>query len=369
MRDHILLTGGSGFLGKEIVKQLLKKKKNIALLLREDNKTSLTKKFLNTITFDKPVEISSDIRPMKGNLLQQYGGLSEANLDWIKDHCYLIINCAADTNFDTTIYTNADSTTSAIDIAKKCNIEHFQHISTAYVCGKTNNTIVYEDKVVGYKDEYNNDYELSKFWAEQRVYSSNLNYLIYRPTIITGSSEDGSSSRFDNFYTAIKLAYKLAKYKKSSWLPDSADLRINLSGHELMNLVPVDFVAKCIVYLSMDPGEKLYYHQIYNLAAPNPPSVKDIINAISSYFGFTGIRFIGPFEIENKNYVEKLFYDSLKEYNMYFGKEPSFSTTNITNMLAASNIMEIPKIDSNYLNKIIDYAVKTEFGKKKFVGV
>ena len=103
------------------------------------------------------------------------------------------LHCAAVTHFemqgaDEHVAVNIKGTEHALQFASSGKRKRFHYVSTAYVAGKQNCTIC-ENEMVG-EPQFNNEYERSKFVAEQLVVkyakSNDITYTIYRPGIIVG---------------------------------------------------------------------------------------------------------------------------------------------------------------------------------------
>ena len=142
-------------------------------------------------------------------------------------------------------------TENMLQFANSGKQKRFHYVSTAYVAGKQSG-VIYENEMVN-EPLFNNEYERSKFVAEQLVSkyakNSNIPYTIYRPGIIVGDSRTGATCKFDNLYLFVKVLFNIKNsfYKHRSG--DSNDFAIRVPGdpEALINLVPIDYVADAIV--------------------------------------------------------------------------------------------------------------------------
>lgn len=144
----ILITGGTGFIGKVLVEKLLRSCKGIEkifILVRVKNSKSVNERFetyksseifdvlrrKDPQTFDKLVPIEGDLT------VSPLAGIDYKKLETIKDEVNFVFHCAALTKsnepIETAITVNLIGTRNIINLAEKCKrLEAFVHISTAY---------------------------------------------------------------------------------------------------------------------------------------------------------------------------------------------------------------------------------------------
>lgn len=143
---NVLITGGSGFLGKALLWKLLDTCEEIGtiyLLLRSKNNQSAEKRLIQllknkpfspkykyTDLLQKTVAIDSDI--VKPDL-----GLSQSDRTLLEDRVNIVLHCAASVKFDAplkdNLRDNVDGTRSILTLCN--NIKHLDalvHVSTAY---------------------------------------------------------------------------------------------------------------------------------------------------------------------------------------------------------------------------------------------
>lgn len=112
--------------------------------------------------------------------------------------CEVIIHSAANTAFRAPLEelreSNVALTQSMLDFAQACpRLRRFVHVSTACVCGKDGGTI--PEAMLPKPTEFVNNYEQSKWEAEQLVHESGLPTSIVRLSIVAGSEVDGHVRR------------------------------------------------------------------------------------------------------------------------------------------------------------------------------
>ncbi|XP_023955315.2 fatty acyl-CoA reductase 1 [Bicyclus anynana] len=147
---NLLITGGTGFMGKVLVEKLLRKVPDIGkiMILVRPKKGKTPKQrleeMLNDALFEKLRTLRGSIAPLlekmqiiDGDMSAPDLAISEANRQMIYDEVDMIIHAAATVRFDEelkkAVLLNVRGTKLILEIAKKCkNLKLFIHISTAY---------------------------------------------------------------------------------------------------------------------------------------------------------------------------------------------------------------------------------------------
>ena len=85
---------------------------------------------------------------------------------------------------------------------------------------------------------------------------------------------------------------------------------------------------------------------------------------MGSHFGYYGTNFVGPDGLAqgDMNEVERTFYEYVDRYAPYWAKEPVFDCSNT---LAAAPHLPCPPIDKPCLHRLIDFAIKDRWGKRR----
>ncbi|XP_050315779.1 fatty acyl-CoA reductase 1 [Anthonomus grandis grandis] len=154
----ILITGGTGFMGKVLIEKLLRScgdVKKIILLVRSKKakhpKDRIKDIFANPL-FDqvkemKGEEIIKKVVPVVGDVMLPNLGIQKEDREMLANEVDLIFHCAATIRFDeclkTAVLLNARGTKFMLELAKECkHLKCFIHVSTAYC--HLNERILYE---------------------------------------------------------------------------------------------------------------------------------------------------------------------------------------------------------------------------------
>src|SRR4051794_19269865 len=203
----VLLTGGSGVVGQAILEKITATKV-IALVHRR--------------AIDSPnVEtLMADIsKPQLGLSASEYGELAR-RVDYV-------VHSAAATGFgeskSVTFATNVQGTKNMVQLAKEANAP-ICHISTAFAH--------LEDLDATHPS---NAYETSKLESETVVRQSGLRYIILRPSVVIGDSNDGRMARFQGFHMLCEL---MVRAMLPFWVPTTPEA--------YMDFIPQDVVANVV---------------------------------------------------------------------------------------------------------------------------
>lgn len=261
----ILLTGATGFLGAFLLDELLQQTSaKIYCLVRATNLESAQQRVKNNLEnyFIWKEELSDRILAVPGDLSQPNLGLSPETFDRFTNELDAIYHNAAVTNFTHPYSTlkpiNVEGTRQILALASQHRRKTLHYISTLGVFEST----FFSKKVIQETDELPESrgqsfgYTQSKWVAEKMVRTASdrgLEICIYRPAIVSGQSETGCFNTDDFVWGLAKGCILTGK------IPD-------LPGGEL-NMSPVDYVARAIVYLSKQPQAK---GKAFHLSNPHP---------------------------------------------------------------------------------------------------
>ncbi|CAL5352931.1 unnamed protein product [Camellia sinensis] len=156
-----LVTGGTGFLAKVLLEKILRTVSDvdrIYLTIKAENKEAATERLKDERLQQTYGESYQDFTPSKlvpvvGNVCKDNPALEEDVADATKNEVDVIINSAANTNFDENMMLldiNTKGPSNLMSFAKKCKkIKLFLHVSTAYVNGERQGRIMEKPMCIG----------------------------------------------------------------------------------------------------------------------------------------------------------------------------------------------------------------------------
>ncbi|WAC02294.1 SDR family oxidoreductase [Lacinutrix neustonica] len=264
-----LLTGGTGIVGSHIIFDWLKK----ALVDQTVNHLYVVIRNSSIAAQDRLLQILNDAsRPNYLNpfsieeCLSKITVISEDLIAITKKTLEVhpfdtVIHCAGSTNLShasdtkTQVHEQNFLATKQLLDNLPTRVNRFIYISTAYSYGIQKEKV--NDSIANYRvDDFRNPYEQSKYETERFVKKTceekHINAQILRPSIICGRLIDKpffETPKFDVFYAwAIFLDKYAPKFKNA--------FRIWIDKESGLNIVPVDFVSKAILYAFLNPDIK-----------------------------------------------------------------------------------------------------------------
>ena len=233
-RNAVLLTGGTGALGRELLPLLSATDSDVFVLTRDEARAPGVR----------------STRFVHGDIAHAvHLGMRETHAAMLRVRVTHIIHCAAETRFTVPLEqaraVNVEGTRAVLDFARSCHaVRAVACASTVYVAG-TRTGIILEREPGGC--DWVNSYEQSKAEMEAvaREAMSTLPVSIYRFSTIIGHSTTGVVTSFNAIHHALRLFYQgLAPMVPGDLLT-------------LVDVVPVDFAARALQHLVMrrfEPG-------------------------------------------------------------------------------------------------------------------
>lgn len=358
--ELIFMTGATGVLGQDLIKEILEvTQADIAILARAKNRNSHAErvhKLLKSIGLD--AHLGKRIRVIEGDVTRPKFGIHKDDLEFLERECKVFYHIAALTALNGTEKEcqeiNVGGTRHALELAwdlrKKGKLERFVYFSTAFVAGSVWTYCSHEDGLPA-KPAFANYYESSKYQAETKVreaMAQGLPTTIIRPSIVVGHSETGEVSDFNVIYPFFKLFAHGAISKLPTHLENT------------FNIVPIDFVIKTTAAIMKTPKS---INKTYHLVSPNPPSIGMLLKlAKEEYPKVPPIEVMNlkEFQKATLNAQEQMVFSIMEPYLGYLNGHLTFDVTNTRELLKGSGI-PLPKTDYKFLKTIINYAVKSGY--------
>jgi len=274
----VFLTGGSGFIGKQLIEKLLRScpaVDQINVLIRPKKNSSpeeRLQKVFESPVFDRLKEENPNFRrkvvAVSGDILLPGLGISDQDHARITSNSSVFLHCAASLNFAeplrNAIQSNVLSIRKVLALARETkNIEAFVHVSTAYSnVDKSHITeSIYDppvdvNRLIGMTELFDdhqlalitpsligkrpNTYTFTKAVAEKLVEQErgNVPVVIIRPSIVTASHAEPFPGWVDNFSAGSGIFI-------GAWT--GAIRNMYGRGQTLLDLVPVDMTANVIL--------------------------------------------------------------------------------------------------------------------------
>ncbi|NQZ06080.1 MAG: SDR family oxidoreductase [Algicola sp.] len=260
-----LVTGGTGFIGKFLIKKLLQREGDIHVVVRQSSLPKLQK--LQKLCGEKGARIKAVV----GDITQPNLGLDDKQVAELKDkishfyHLAAIYDLAA--KAEAQQQANIEGTQNAIDCAMTINAGCFEMVSSIAAAGLYNG--VFREDMFEEAEGLKNPYFSTKHDSEGLVRKKcKIPYRIYRPGMVVGHSKTGEIDKIDGPYYFFKMIQKF-RNKLPPWMPT-----IGFEGG-YMNIVPVDFVVNAIDHISHKDDT---IGQCFHLTDPKPNRIGEVLN-------------------------------------------------------------------------------------------
>ena len=258
---NYFITGATGFIGRHLLEELLKREGTIYALVREGSRGRL----------DELIErlgAGERIKPVPGDLSKD--GLGVEDFDEKIDHLFhlaAVYDMAADE--EAMERSNVEGTRHVVEFANAHEVGLLHHVSSIAVAGRFKG--LFREDMFDEGQELPHAYHRTKYQSEKLVRKECEGKLrVYRPGIVVGHSVTGEMDKIDGPYYFFKLIQKL-RHALPEWFP--------LAGPEgrNANLVPVDFVARAMDHIAhMDESD--LYGDTFHLVDPAPLTTGRTLN-------------------------------------------------------------------------------------------
>ncbi len=355
---NYFVTGGTGFIGRALIKKLLDRDGTIYVLTREASLGKLE---------DLRAELGAtkkQIISVTGDLSEPLLGVSPSQQKKLKGTIDHFFHLAAiyDLNADAESQevANIQGTEAAVQLAKAINATCFHQISSIAAAGFYPG--VFLENMFDEATEFPNPYLRTKHLSEKVVReSSGVNWRIYRPGMVIGDSKTGKTDKIDGPYYFFKLIQKM-RDNLPSWFP-----MIGIQGGNL-NIVPVDYVVDALDHIAHKPdldGKCFHltnpktnsFGEVINIFAEAAHAPKQTMRIDSKMVGFipsiirTGIATLPPTKRITRSVLKDLH---IPQDALDFVNYPTMFDNRVTERALEDSGISVPEL-SDYAGTIWDY--------------
>jgi thioester reductase-like protein len=278
--NHVLLTGGTGFIGPFLIKSLLEQTRaKIYVLVRASDDVQGKQRLRAAMDSMGPCParlmqmFEARVIPICGDLAQPMLGLTQDVWDFLASEVDSVFHNGATVNYlfnyDRMRDANVMGTNEVLRLAFEGRAKEFNYVSTTFVFGWAVKSVLYET-------DFNQDMQLldfgysqSKWVAEQVVAdarSRGLSTRIFRPALVSPSITGGGN----NFDIAVRLVAFMVNHG------------IGVDALNQVSFVPADIVANNIVAISMTAGTA---NKTYHVVRDDYANMLDITGLITKSTG------------------------------------------------------------------------------------
>jgi len=342
--DAIFLTGGTGFLGMELVARLLEHDDGpdifVAVRAGDDGEARERVEALLRRLYETPPESAHRLRPVRAELTAPGLGMSARDRHDVAREVGRIVHCAASISFTLPVpearAINVDGTRRVLALAREVrDLDRVVHVSTAYACGRGPEH--FRERDLGGRD-FRNSYEKTKLEAEIAVAAAgDLPIVVVRPSIVVGESDSGWTSAFNVLYWPMR-AFARGLLDAIPADPDG-----------VVDLVPVDFVAALLERATLEPGVRGTFHAV---AGEQAMSVRELVEQVCAHMDRPAPELTAPGTLPRDH--------PAAVFAPYFDVRTRFGNRRA---LLLMNESRAPS-PQEYLPRLIDYAVRAGWGRR-----
>jgi nucleoside-diphosphate-sugar epimerase len=242
---------------------------------------------------------------------------------------------------DEILATNVDGTRNVVEMARRAGATVLNQISTAYVAGRRDGHLA---EIPQDDAPSQNHYERSKVAAEALARAADgLQVRVLRPSIVVGHSRTRAATTFSGLYgfTRQMIQYRGVLERMQAGMYKTRRVRMRVSEHAPINLVPVDAVAAQAAHIGLQGDARGVYH----LTQEDVPLVGASIRAIAALVGFAEPEFVGP--EDELDWLDEQFDKRLDFYGAYVRGHRVFDRTRARDALAGAERAEraLPSVE------------------------
>jgi thioester reductase-like protein len=278
--NHVLLTGGTGFIGPFLMKSLLEQTRaKIYVLVRSSDEVQGRQRLRAAMESMGPCAaglmpmFESRVIPLCGDLGLPQLGLAQDVWDFLASEIDTVFHNGATVNYlfnyDRMRDANVMGTNEVLRLAFEGRPKEFNYVSTTFVFGWAVKSVLYETDFNENMELLDFGYSQSKWVAEQVVAdarSRGLSTRIFRPALVSPSVSGGGN----NFDIAVRLVAFMVNHG------------IGVDALNQVSFVPADVMANNIVAISSTPGTE---NKTYHVVRDDYANMMDITSLITKSTG------------------------------------------------------------------------------------
>ena len=328
MKQHIVITGASGLVGRALLSKYLDHGHPVIALCRKPPLLPAPNPLLSWHRADVSLPRL---------------GLDPATYAEVCAKARMLFHLAARTDFKDATATsylpvNLEGVQHALALAQKAEAP-LHHVSTAFVCGEWPGEFREADLDLG--QGFRNGYEESKFLGESFLHGTMATgtpvpITIYRPGIVVERTPSAASGKTFGPFLFLDA---VARLREMAATDDAGPAALRVQGNRTAHLPLVfdDAVAEALVRLAAKPESA---GRVFQLVAPEPVGNLLLEDAFNEAFGQPAARFAGmeEFKAQPANSLEALLARKTTPYAAYLNLSVRFTRHNLDALAGADSL-------------------------------
>lgn len=361
--EHILLTGGTGYLGAHLLKQLLESTSaRLTLVVRGREQADAEQRLLRQIDHYHTLEwfdaYRDRVEVLQGDVSQERLGLEASSYAELTERVDCIINSAGNVKhygpYDDFYGPNVESVIRVLEFAKAGRQKDINHISTI---GLASGTVPGE--LFTYFTEYDRNvgqvldsfYHMTKMEAEELLEAARAEGLrvnLFRMGNLVFESHSGKfqSNIVDNaFYAMFRSALRLGI------VPEQVRYMVDFTF--------IDYASKAVVNLF---NRSALRDELYHIVNPDYQDASRLTDLMAPYFDLKRVSLNDYLDALVERYGNAEDSESIQNILIYIGifnPAPTLTTFRIlgnkTNYLLERMGFEWPTLQEEHIRKMVEY--------------
>ena len=349
-----LLTGVTGFVGREVARTLLAAGRSLTVLARARDGVAAAMRVaaaLGVETDDERVSV------IEGDLTAPECGIDGAGWRRLRGSIETVIHCAGDTAFaperlEPYQAGHVDGPRRLLEGLAAGRLRRWVHVSTAYVCGRREGVILESEGDRG--QAFHNVYERVKLASETALRRAGeragVQVRVARPGIVVGPAPfTGGGAPSNLFFDFVRLTATLSALAADRPMT----LRIEAAARAPFNVVPVDYVAVALIHLAGAATSAGTVH----LVARDAPTQAEVLDAITRRLGVSGLALVDT--LTDPTALERRVARMLQGYREYLRQHVVFDDANARRALPLA-LLRRARLSPRAFHALIDVALTTE---------
>ena len=344
--SHLLITGATGLIGGELVRDLLETStvKLSCLVRRHPERTAEERLRERLLRSGDSCGLADTPRlaAVEGDITTASLGLSPGDQQQLASEVDIIVHAAADTSFISgrrCRETNIEGVENLIAFARSCKREPLVvYVSTACNVGAVSHTCLGEEDGCLPENRHHNEYTRTKAIAETRLRESGLPLLIVRPSIVL-------SAGLPDPVFARQILWIAPLFNEFECLPIDPQARLDV--------VPVGFVIQAIRKLLELPKRQF---DCYNLSAGREQAISlgDWIGTINRFYHHRApLALLPRDQWDATRYVQsrkqRQLYFAIRHYLPFLNMDVTFDNSRLAREVGFPGYLH----PSDYLNPLL----------------